>query len=129
MQVCQDPMASTGEREAAVRVLHTVLSGRHWPEHHACLAGAASSCQIAEVKKHVGLEDACVSMLWVSHGSQWCLGCAGNALAMLLQASISPKRHDDPHLCTLQAAAAQAWWLCSRLRICLTAARSSLQRC
>ena len=41
VQMCQDPVASTGEREAAVRVLHTVLSDRHWPEHHACLAGAA----------------------------------------------------------------------------------------
>ena len=46
VQVCQYPVFSTGDREAAIRVLHTVLSCRHWPEHHACLAGMARFCLV-----------------------------------------------------------------------------------
>ena len=39
VQICQEERIDAKSREVAVAVIHAVLLGRHWPTHHACLAG------------------------------------------------------------------------------------------
>lgn len=49
VQICQEKKIDAKSREVAVAVTHAVLLGRHWPTHHACLAGRIrqmrSSCK------------------------------------------------------------------------------------
>ena len=42
LQICQDTGAEPRSRETAVKLVHALLTGRHWPTHHSCLAGRVS---------------------------------------------------------------------------------------